>query len=58
MHLLPDVWVTWRECNGRRFNRRTLDITYGGKSIADVLDMAVQDALELFADHPKIGRIL
>jgi excinuclease ABC subunit A len=58
MHFLPDVWVTCQECSGQRFNRQTLEIKYKNKSIADVLDMDVQEALEFFADHPKIERIL
>jgi excinuclease ABC subunit A len=58
MHFLSDVWVLCRECNGQRFNRETLSVKYKGKNIADVLDMDVQDALEFFANHPKINRIL
>ena len=58
MHFLADVWVTCRECDGRRFNRETLAITYKRKSIADVLDMDVQEALDFFANHPKISRML
>jgi excinuclease ABC subunit A len=58
MHFLPDVWVTCSECEGRRFNRETLEVEYKGKSIADVLDMDVQEALEFFAGHPKITRLL
>ncbi len=58
MHFLADVWVTCKECGGKRFNRQTLEITYKGKSIADVLDMDVQEALGFFANHPKIMRIL
>jgi len=58
MHFLPDVWVTCAECGGTRFNRQTLEVTYKGKSIADVLDMDVQEALEFFANHPKVVRIL
>jgi excinuclease ABC subunit A len=58
MHFLPDVWVTCTECNGQRFNRQTLEIEYKGKSIADVLNMDVQEALDFFADHPKIAHIL
>jgi excinuclease ABC subunit A len=58
MHFLPDVWVTCKECGGTRYNRQTLEVTYRGKSIADVLDMDVQEALVFFAHHPKIVRIL
>jgi excinuclease ABC subunit A len=58
MHFLPDVWVTCRECKGQRFNRQTLEIKYRGRSIADVLNMDVQEAYEFFADHPKIKRYL
>ncbi|HNT25431.1 MAG TPA: excinuclease ABC subunit UvrA [Anaerolineales bacterium] len=58
MHFLPDVWVTCKECGGKRFNSQTLSITYKDKNIADVLDMDVQQALEFFAYHPSIARIL
>jgi excinuclease ABC subunit A len=58
MHFLADVWVKCQECNGTRYNRETLAISYKGKNIADVLDMDVQEALEFFAHHPKITRIL
>jgi excinuclease ABC subunit A len=58
MHFLADVWVLCKECGGKRFNRQTLEITYKGKSISDVLDMDVQEALDFFANHPKIMRIL
>jgi excinuclease ABC subunit A len=58
MHFLPDVWVTCKECNGKRFNRQTLNITYKGKNIAEILDMDVQQALEFFAPFPAIARIL
>jgi len=58
MHFLPDVWVTCAECGGTRFNRQTLEVTYKGQSIADVLDMDVQEALAFFANHPKVVRIL
>jgi excinuclease ABC subunit A len=58
MHFLPDVWVTCNVCNGMRFNRETLQIRYKGKNIADVLDMDVSEALEFFANVPRIKRIL
>ena len=58
MHFLPDVWVTCKACGGSRYNRQTLEVTYRGKTIADVLDMDVQEALDFFANHPRIARIL
>jgi excinuclease ABC subunit A len=58
MHFLPDVWVTCAACGGARYNHQTLEVTYHDHSIADVLDMEVQEALEFFAPHPKIARIL
>ncbi|NJN53828.1 MAG: excinuclease ABC subunit UvrA [Anaerolineae bacterium] len=58
MHFLADVWVLCRECDGRRFNRETLQINYKGKNIADILEMDVQEALEFFENHPKIHRQL
>jgi excinuclease ABC subunit A len=58
MHFLPDVWVTCNVCKGTRFNRGTLQVRYKGKSIADVLGMDVEKALEFFANVPKISRIL
>jgi len=58
MHFLPDVWVTCNVCKGKRFNRETLQIHYKAKSIADVLDMDVDEALNFFANIPKIERIL
>jgi len=54
MHFLPDVYVTCDVCHGRRFNRDTLDILYKGKSIADVLDMTVSQALPFFENIPAI----
>jgi excinuclease ABC subunit A len=54
MHFLPDVYVPCDVCKGRRYNRETLDIRYRGKSIADVLDMTVADALEFFDQQPRI----
>jgi excinuclease ABC subunit A len=58
MHFLADVWVTCPECKGTRFNRDTLAITFKGKTIADVLDMDVQEALEFFSAFPVISRQL
>ncbi len=54
MHFLPDVYVPCEVCKGRRYNRETLDIRYRGKSIADVLDLTVADALEFFEHQPRI----
>ena len=58
MHFLPDVYVTCEVCKGKRYNRETLEIHYRGKSIADVLDMNVSDALEFFEKIPPIRRKL
>ncbi|MBW2493846.1 MAG: ATP-binding cassette domain-containing protein, partial [Deltaproteobacteria bacterium] len=55
MHFLADVYVKCEECDGRRFNDATLRVDYKGKSIADVLDLTVAEAAELFAAHPKIA---
>ena len=55
MHFLPDVYVTCEECKGRRYNRETLDIRYRGKSIADVLELTVEQALELMEPFPSIA---
>ncbi len=54
MHFLADVWVTCRECNGQRFNRDTLAVTFKDKHIADVLDMDIAEALTFFEAQPKI----
>jgi excinuclease ABC subunit A len=54
MHFLPDVYVKCEECQGRRFNEATLAIRYKDRSIADVLDLTVREALELFAAHPAV----
>ncbi len=58
MHFLADVFVPCEVCNGRRFNKSTLEITYKDHSIADVLDLSVHQARQLFENHPKITRIL
>ena len=54
MHFLPDVYVTCEECNGKRYNRETLEVKWKGMSIADVLDMTVEDAVEVFKAVPPI----
>jgi excinuclease ABC subunit A len=56
MHFLPDVYVPCEVCAGRRFNEATLAVHHNGLSIADVLDLTVDDALELFKNHPQIRR--
>ncbi|MDR0975411.1 MAG: excinuclease ABC subunit UvrA [Christensenellaceae bacterium] len=54
MHFLPDVFITCESCKGKRFNRETLEVKYKGKSIADVLDMTVDEATEFFKNIPQI----
>ncbi|UXR78760.1 MULTISPECIES: excinuclease ABC subunit UvrA [unclassified Staphylococcus] len=58
MHFLPDVYVPCEVCEGKRYNRETLEVTYKGKSIADVLAMTVEDATHFFENIPKIKRKL
>ncbi len=58
MHFLPDVYVTCQSCKGKRYNPETLQVTYKGKNIADVLDMRIDEALDFFANFPTIVRIL
>ena len=54
MNFLPDVYIECEECKGKRYNRETLEVKYKGKSIADVLDMSVEEALALFENIPAI----
>ena len=54
MHFLPDVYVTCDVCKGKRYNRETLEVLFKGKSIADVLDMTVEEALEFFKAVPRV----
>jgi excinuclease ABC subunit A len=54
MHFLPDVYVTCDVCHGKRYNRETLDVTFKGKSISDVLDMTVEEGVEFFAAVPAV----
>ena len=58
MHFLPDVYVPCEACGGKRYNRETLEITYRGKNIADVLDMTVSEALSFFSNIPQVKRKL
>lgn len=58
MHFLPDIYVPCEVCKGRRYNRETLEVKYKGKSIYDVLEMTVEEALSFFSSVPKIARKL
>jgi len=58
MHFLPDVYVTCDVCKGKRYNRETLEVLFKGKSIADVLDMTVEEALEFFKAVPRVRDVL
>jgi excinuclease ABC subunit A len=58
MHFLPDVYVTCDVCKGKRYNRETLDVLFKGKSIADVLDMTVEEALDFFKVVPRVRDVL
>ncbi|MBY4798308.1 excinuclease ABC subunit UvrA [Collinsella sp. AGMB00827] len=58
MHFLPDIYVPCEVCGGKRYNRETLEVTYRGKSIADVLDMSVTEALAFFGNIPQVKRKL
>ena len=56
MHFLPDVYVPCEVCKGKRYNRETLEVKYKGKSIYDVLDMTVEEAMHFFENVPSIRR--
>ena len=58
MHFLADIYVPCEVCKGKRYNRETLEVLYKGKSIADVLDMTVEEALAFFSAYPRITRKL
>ncbi len=58
MHFLPDVYVPCEQCHGKRYNRETLEVRFKGRSIADVLDMPVEEALQFFEHIPKVRRRL
>ena len=58
MHFLPDLYVPCDVCHGRRYNRETLEVTWQGKNISEVLDMTVEEALGFFENHPQIMRKL
>ncbi len=58
MHFLPDVYVPCDTCNGLRYNRDTLEVKFKGHSIADVLDMSIEEALTFFEHQPRIARVL
>jgi excinuclease ABC subunit A len=58
MHFLPDVYVPCEQCHGKRYNRETLEVRFKGKSIADVLEMSVEEGVEFFENVPKIARRL
>lgn len=58
MHFLPDVFITCSDCKGSRYNKDTLSILYRGKNISDILNMTVEEALDIFNNHPRPKRIL
>ena len=58
MNFLPDVYVECEACHGKRYNRETLEVTYNGKTVADVLDMPIEEAAGFFKSYPSISRYL
>jgi excinuclease ABC subunit A len=58
MHFLPDVYVQCDACKGRRYNRETLEVLYQGRSVADILDLTVAEALSVLEAHPRLNRLL
>ena len=58
MHFLPDVWITCESCRGKRYSLETLEVKFKGKSIADVLEMRISEALDFFGNFPKIRHLL
>ena len=58
MHFLPDAYVPCKQCHGKRYNRETLEVRFKGRTIADVLDMTVEEAVGFFEHIPKIKRRL
>jgi excinuclease ABC subunit A len=58
MHFLPDVYVQCEACKGRRYNRETLEVLYGGRSVADILEMSVGEAQAALEAHPRLNRLL
>ncbi len=58
MHFLPDVYVVCEECKGRRYNKETLEIKFKGKEISEILEMPIEEALQFFANFPKLERVL
>jgi len=58
MHFLPDIYITCDVCKGKRYNNETLDVTFKGKNISDVLNMSIEEALEFFKNIPRIKRKL
>ncbi len=58
MYFLPDVYTECEQCHGTRYNQETLEVTFKGKNIADILSMTVEDALTFFAAFPRISRVL